>query len=351
MNPTHTRKPDQKAILNAANILKKGGVVAFPTETVYGLGAVAINPVAVAKVFEIKKRPAFDPLIVHVATLDTIKSIVTALPPAAQLLLDQCTPGPLTLILPKHESIPDIVTAGLPTVAVRIPDHPVALELLHTLDLPVAAPSANRFGEISPTTAAHVADSFGVDSEGIDQSVVNMILDGGKCRTGVESTVLAFVDRNAKIIDTPILLRPGGTTVETIENIIGTVTIPYHNNLNSDTKAALSPGTLSRHYAPDIPLYLSNTFDTIDDQLFHNKSIGMISFGNPIKSILDRIQPDHIEILSKDQNLHEAAANLFAALRRLNEADIDMILAEKVPPKGIGYAINDRLQRASTPPP
>ncbi len=202
---------DKELIHHAAEIIKRGGIVAFPTETVYGLGADAFNPLAVARIFEVKRRPSFDPLIVHVANPADVKKLVKEIPSNAKKLIERFWPGPLTVVLLKEEDIPDIVTAGLPTLAIRMPSHPMALSLIKESNSPIAAPSANPFGYLSPTTAEHVREQLG------DQ--VDLILDGGPCPVGVESTIVSFLEER------PRLLRPGGVSLEEIESIIGKVEI------------------------------------------------------------------------------------------------------------------------------
>ncbi len=308
------------AIALAAAVLSDGGLVAFPTETVYGLGADALNPIAVARIFESKGRPRFDPLIVHVADEAQLGELVVDLPPNALALANRFWPGPLTLVLPKKAVVPDIVTAGLATVAVRIPAHPVALDLIRQTQRPIAAPSANRFGRISPTYAAAVNEELG--------DAMNLVLDGGPCRIGVESTVIFFADNQ------PLLLRPGGLAVEEIEAIVGPVVIPELTE-----EQPLSPGRLPAHYAPRTPLaiWFGDNVATL------GKRVGLLALQPP----LNPRRFVAVEILSKDGDLIEAAANLFAALRRLDRLGLDLILAEPVPNRGIGLALNDRLRRAS----
>ena len=222
-------------IEKAAHIIQEGGLVAFPTETVYGLGADALNPMAVASIFEVKQRPQFDPLIVHVADLRQAEILVKRLPSRAVQLAEAFWPGPLTLVLEKAPFVPDLVTASLPTVALRIPDHPLALSLIRESGRPIAAPSANPFGGVSPTTADHVRQSLG--------DKIGMILDGGPCRVGVESTVLSLVG------DTPLLLRPGGISLEELQSLLGEVA------LAKDGPVPQAPGQLPSHYAPSTPLW------------------------------------------------------------------------------------------------
>ncbi len=313
---------DNEAIHQAAKIIRRGGIVAFPTETVYGLGANAFNPIAVARIFEVKKRPYFDPLIVHVAHHGDLDRLVIEIPSQAKTLMERFWPGPLTVVLSKREDVPDIVTAGLPTVAVRMPKHPMALRLMELTDCPIAAPSANPFGYLSPTTAEHVRDQLG------DQ--VDLILDGGPCEVGVESTILSFLEKR------PRLLRPGGVSLEEIESIIGKVEI---DPVEEDRPSA--PGMLARHYAPRTPIVL----DWSDKDLgsYEGKKIGLLAFQEPVNCL----KFDHVEVLSKKGDFREAAANLFAAIRRLDAVKLDLILAEPVPEVGLGRAIMDRLRRAS----
>ena len=314
-----------EAIHRAAEIIKKGGLVAFPTETVYGLGADAFNPLAVARIFEVKRRPYFDPLIVHVSDPADLKKLVTKIPSNAKKLMERFWPGPLTVVLLKKEEVPDIVNAGLPTVAIRMPKHPMALSLIEQADCPIAAPSANPFGYLSPTTAEHVRDQLG------DQ--IDFILDGGPCEVGVESTIISFSGRK------PRLLRPGGVPLEEIESIIGTVEV---NPIEEGRPSA--PGMLPRHYAPRTPIILDWEDKKFDSN--KGKKIGLLAFQEPKRSL----KFHHVEILSKKGDFREAAANLFAAIRRLDSLHLDLILAETVPEVGLGRAIMDRLRRASTHP-
>ena len=312
---------DDEAIRRAAEIIRRGGLVAFPTETVYGLGADAFAPLAVARIFEVKKRPYFDPLILHVANPGDLGQLVTEIPSGAKKLVDRLWPGPLTVVLPKKEAVPDIVTAGLPTVAVRMPRHSIALRLIQLAESPIAAPSANPFGYLSPTTAEHVRDQLG------DQ--VDLILDGGPCPVGVESTILSFVGGK------PRLLRPGGVTLEEIEEMIGRVERPPE-----EADHPQSPGMLPKHYAPRTPIVLDRSEKGYD---YSGKRIGWLGLQEPD-------QPhafQHVEILSRIGDLKEAAANLFAAIRRLDALNLDLIVAEPVPEVGLGRAIMDRLRRAS----
>ncbi len=316
-------------VLRAAQILQAGGLVALPTETVYGLGANALNLDAVARVFDVKGRPRFDPLIVHVAELEQVFPFVVEFPQAAQRLAEQFWPGPLTLVLPKTDTISDLVTAAAPTVAIRIPDHPISQSLLKTVQLPIAAPSANLFGRISPTTADHVREQLG--------DRIDYILDGGPCRVGVESTVLQITADGAR------LLRPGGVTLEAIEAVIGPVELPPFAKTVSDMALA-SPGMLPQHYAPRTRLVLANQPEELP-ATEGNLRVGLLAFRSPPKS---KDAFASIEILSATGDLREAAARFFAALRRLDAAGLDLIVAQTFPEEGLGRALNDRLRRAAT---
>jgi L-threonylcarbamoyladenylate synthase len=309
-------------IRQAAEIIKRGGIVAFPTETVYGLGADAFNPMAVARVFEVKRRPFFDPLIVHVANNTDLDNLVIEIPSNAKKLMDRFWPGPLTVVLLKKENVPDIVTAGLPTVAIRMPKHSMTLSLIELVGSPIVGPSANPFGYLSPTTAEHVRDQLG------DQ--IDFILDGGSCEVGVESTIVSFFTKR------PMLLRPGGVPLEEIESIIGRMEL---SPVNDEKPSA--PGMLPRHYAPRTPIVLDWSKKNFDS--YSGKKIGLLVFQKPANDL----KYDHLEVLSKKGDLREAAANLFSAVRRLDALNLDLILAESVPEVGLGRAIMDRLRRAS----
>jgi L-threonylcarbamoyladenylate synthase len=313
---------DNKSVHRAAEIIREGGIVAFPTETVYGLGADTFNPLAVARIFEVKRRPYFDPLIVHVANPVDVKKLVVEIPSNAKKLIESFWPGPLTVVLLKEEEIPDIVTAGLPTLAIRMPNHPMALSLIEASQCPIAAPSANPFGYLSPTTAEHVREQLG------DQ--VDLILDGGPCPVGVESTIISFLEER------PRLLRPGGVSLEEIESLIGKVeTNPIEEGRPS------APGMLSKHYAPRTPITLDWNGESLD--IYKGKKIGLLAF----KETKNHLKFHSVEVLSRKGDLREAAANLFAAIRRMDALDLDLILAEPIPEVGLGRAIMDRLRRAS----
>ncbi len=306
-------------IRKAADIIRAGGLVSFPTETVYGLGADALNPVAAARIFEAKRRPFFDPLIVHVAELGELDLVAHADDPRVMDLARRFWPGPLTLVLPRRSIVPDIVTAGLDTVAVRMPMHDVALGLIREAGTPVAAPSANPFGYISPTQAQHVASQLG--------DRIDMILDGGPCSVGVESTIIRLDAKGAA------LLRPGGLAVERIEDVLG----PLKRDRESVHQA---PGTLPSHYAPRARVQIISDIRSLD---YSRTNTGFILFKGT--DVAHGSAP--VEILSRNGDLCEAAANLFSALHRLDSMNLMVIYAEAVPEEGLGIAIMDRLRRAS----
>ncbi|NMM49051.1 L-threonylcarbamoyladenylate synthase [Marinigracilibium pacificum] len=307
-------------IKEAASILQKGGLVAVPTETVYGLAANATDPKAVTGIFEAKQRPSFDPLIVHTDSLEKVRSFTKSIPESALKLANQFWPGPLTLILEKKDLIPDIVSSGLPTIGVRMPDHPLTRELLSILDFPIAAPSANPFGYISPTNAEHVKAQL--------DDKVDYILDGGECKVGIESTIVSFEN------DVPVILRLGGLSIDDIEKVVGKVKIQPHSSSNPK-----APGMLKSHYAPRKKFYLGDIDSLLEK--FPGDNIGVLTFTKK------NINRPHHYILSPEGDTNEAAANLFSFMRKLDNSPIEAIIAEKVPEVGLGKAINDRLSRAA----
>ncbi len=305
----------------AATALRDGQLVAFATETVYGLGANSLEKNAVARVFEVKDRPHFDPLIVHVASDDWLNQLVQDVPETSRLLAREFWPGPLTMVLTKTDLVPDLVTAGLPSVAVRMPSHPQARELLRQVDLPIAAPSANPFGQLSPTSAAHVGETLG--------DRIDLILDGGVCDVGVESTVILLTEGQ------PCLLRHGGVTQEQIEAVIG----PIETRQSSSGESVPSPGMLPQHYAPRTPLVLSS--EASADRLAGLR-VGALS----LQAVEMPFRPTAVETLTTDGDLRTATAGFFAAMRRLDQASLDLIVAWPFPDEGLGRALNDRLSRA-----
>ena len=319
----------------AEKLLRAGELVAIPTETVYGLAANALDIEAVTKIFEVKNRPTFDPLIIHTDTLGKVKNFVESFPEIAQKLAKHFWNGAMTLLLPKKNIIPDLVTSGMDTVAIRIPAHPLTLALLARLEFPLAAPSANPFGYISPTTAQHVENQLGTK--------IPLILDGGDCEIGIESTIIGFENEKA------VIYRLGGISVEEIEKIIGKVTVKTHSSSNPklanslvEAKAGMdAPGMLESHYSPKKPLILEN-FSEVLTKYAHHK-IGGLFFSRNEPSLLQENQL----ILSKLEDYAEATKNLFAMMRKLDTMDIDVIMAELLPEIGLGRAINDRLRRAA----
>lgn len=305
-------------IEKAKALLAQGQLVGIPTETVYGLAANALDADAVARIFEVKKRPHFDPLIVHLHDPTAIGLYAREIPDTAREIAKQFWPGPVTIVLPKRAVIPDIVTSGLDTVALRCPAHPLAQELLAAIDFPLAAPSANPFGYVSPTTAQHVNDQLGRE--------IGYILDGGPCAVGLESTIVGFEPG-------PVIYRRGGLGVEEIERVVGKVGI--NTILSSNPKA---PGQLASHYAPRARLIIGD-IDVLLKQ-FDGRRSGVLTFSRDFNLPYQRV-------LSKAGSLREAARNLFSALRDFDNMPVDTIIGELVPDEGLGKAINDRLQRAA----
>lgn len=307
------------SIQQAAGLLRQNKLVAIPTETVYGLAANAFSHEAVIQIFETKNRPHFDPLIVHVSSMEKVDELVAFFPEIGKKLAREFWPGPLTIVLKKKPIIPDIVTSGLDTVGIRMPDHPMTLDLLRQLDFPLAAPSANPFGYISPTSAAHVKDQLG--------EKIPMILDGGICRVGLESTIIDLSGI------TPCILRLGGITIEEITSCIGEVKV-----MTSSTSNPTAPGMLISHYSPRKTFVLGNIESML--MTYSEKKIAVMSFQKAYPGVQNII-------LSPTGNLREAASNLFSAMRELDVSHASIILAELVPEEGLGRAINDKLRRAS----
>lgn len=307
----------------AGRLLAQGEVVAIPTETVYGLAANALDANAVAKIFAVKNRPYFDPLIVHVASWEEAKRYVKDLPPQAEQLANRFWPGPLTLLLPKKNIVPDLVTSGLDRVGIRCPAHPLTLKLLNTVSFPLAAPSANPFGYVSPTTAQHVQDQLG--------DKIPYILDGGQCTVGIESTILGWEGQQ------PVIYRLGGVNQEGLEDILGSVQVQTHSSSNPQ-----APGQLISHYAPNKKFLFGELNELVARNPFGKA--GILAFQRKISGV----DPSRQLLLSPSGDLNEAARNLFSMLRRLDAMEIDGVLAEAVPETGLGRAINDRLRRAAS---
>lgn len=336
--PVDPRFPDRNTIQLAAECLVRGGLVAFPTETVYGLGGNAFDAAAVRKIFEAKGRPFHDPLIVHLASIEDLPEVAAEIPETAEILGRRFWPGPLTLLLPRRPSLPPEVSAGLDTVAVRVPSHPVARALLLAAGVPIAAPSANRFGHISATLARHVMEDLG--------GRIDLILDGGPTDWGVESTILD------PLRSPPVLLRPGGVSRDELEKILGPVRVA-----SPGERVNTSPGRQLRHYAPYARLILcpgekpDDIAASVSDAARHlrmeHHRIGLLA----ASEICSRIDPKEIPLIIRDLgplgDLRQISRRLFAGLRELETEGVGIILAHRLPPGGLGAAINDRLTRAA----
>jgi len=334
---------DPEALAAAADAIRAGDPVAFPTETVYGLGANALDPLAVARVFEAKDRPSFDPLIVHIAAVGELKRYADPgdlVDPRVERLAARFWPGPLTLVLRKRALIPGIVTAGLDTVGLRVPDHPVALRLIAASGRPIAAPSANRFGGLSPTRAEHVQRQLG--------DRIGLILDGGPTRIGVESTVVLLAGGRRT------LLRPGGLPVEEIEAEIGPLEVEPGAALADDARGrhaheqpARSPGRMTAHYAPGVPLVIVPP--EIPVAVAPGERVGLLAASAAGRERAEALGARFaaVEMPAPDGDQLALAAGLFEALHRLDAAELDRIVAQPVPEVGLGRAIMDRLRRAA----
>lgn len=332
------KKPEKEIIEKAAKIIKKGGLVAFPTETVYGLGANAFDKKAVRKIFEVKKRPIDNPIIVHIADFSYLKKLAKKIPKEAEILAKNFWPGPLTFVLIKKKIVPDEVTAGTKTVAIRMPKNKIALELIKKSGVPIAAPSANLAGRPSPTTAKHVFEDLG--------DKIDLILDGGKTKVGVESTV---VDLTVK---PPLILRPGGVSLEQLRKFLKDIQPhPFLIDEKLKVKIVKSPGMKYRHYAPKAPLILVKEEDKIE------KIKKLIEFYKKKKKIVGVMttkenkkfykKADLVLAVGSQKNLNQVAKNLFKTLREFDKKGVDVILAEGFPEKGIGFAIMHRLKKAA----
>jgi len=334
--------PEAGHIYHAAVEILRGGLVAFPTETVYGLGANALDPRAVACIFAAKGRPANDPLIVHLSCVDDLPCVARFIPRVAWELTRVFWPGPLTLILPKQRNVPDNVTAGLDTIAVRIPSHPVARALLRASGVPIAAPSANRFGRSSPTTAQHVLDDL--------DGQIDLILDGGPTTVGIESTVLDVT------CAPPVILRPGGISREVLEALLGPVAV--RGESVPAERVPKSPGLLAKHYAPraELVLCLSENPAAALEKMAHlacqrqsiGQRVGLLLADQDLAYFEEQGVAAQVFSLGSADNLVQIARNLFAGLRALDEQGVDVILARDFGQEGLGLAIRDRLQRAAS---
>jgi L-threonylcarbamoyladenylate synthase len=336
--PVDPRFPDRKSIQLAAECLIRGGLVAFPTETVYGLGGNAFDAAAVKGIFEAKGRPFHDPLIVHLASIDDVPDVASDIPEAVEILGRRFWPGPLTLILPRRATVPPEVSAGLDTVAVRVPSHPVAQALLQAAGVPVAAPSANRFGHISATLARHVMEDLG--------GRIDLILDAGPTDWGVESTILD------PLSSPPVLLRPGGISRDELEQILGPVRIAAPGE-----RTDASPGRQPRHYAPYAKLILcpgsspeetaASICTAVRQLQSKHRRIGLLAADEIISRIDLKNTPVIPRALGSLDDLRQISRRLFAGLRELETEGAEVILAHRMPPEGLGAAINDRLSRAA----
>jgi L-threonylcarbamoyladenylate synthase len=307
----------------AKSILEMDGVIGFPTETVYGLAGNAFSEKAIFSIFDLKKRPLNNPLIVHIGSIHQLEGIVREIPPKAIKLINQFWPGPLTLLLKKSAKISDLVTAGQDTVAVRIPNHTLALDLLNSIDFPLVAPSANPYQSISPTAPEHVESYFGNE--------IPLILDGGPCNKGLESTIVGFEG------DQVIVYRLGALTLEDLESCVGTIEEKTNNH-----EQVKSPGMAKKHYSPKTPLLFSS-FIRIDVQKYVSKKIAVVCFDD----LYDLESNEWLKSYSFHGDLQNASANLYGLLHDLDSQNYDLIIIEKFPDLGLGKTLNDRLERAS----
>ncbi len=334
------QSPDAAVIGRAADLLRRGEVVVFPTETVYGLGADAFQPAALEKIFVAKGRPFSDPLIVHIAEYGTLEELTGSIPEAARQLAHVFWPGPLTLLLPRGPRVPRIVTAGMETVAIRMPSHPIARALIQALGSPIAAPSANRFMHVSPTTAGHaLADLRGR---------VPLILDGGPCPVGVESTIL---DLSAGV---PTILRPGGVSLERLRAVLPEVQAPGGREVRSEDQAQRAPGQLPMHYAPAIPLLLFDgseeamraaMLEELQRRLQRGERVGILATDADLATFQE--SEALVFALGDAAQPAQVAASLFAGLRSLEEANVQVILCRTIAEHDLGLAVRDRLKRAA----
>lgn len=307
-------------INKAKSFLDDDKLIGLPTETVYGLAGNGLKAEVVSKIFEVKNRPHFDPLILHSYSIEAIKKYVKDIPEAAHKLMNAFWPGPITILLERNHKVPDLTCSGLDRVAFRIPNHSKALSLLKTLDYPLAAPSANPFGYISPTTSEHVQKQLG--------EKIPYILEGEISNIGIESTIVGFENGDT------IIYRLGGLEVDEIKKVVGEVKILPHSSSKPD-----APGMLKSHYAPSKNIILGDINTLIQQK--SDLKIGTLSFSKVYQDA------DISLVLTETGDMHEAAQNLFSHLRKLDESDVDLIITEKVPNTGLGKAINDRLQRAA----
>lgn len=338
--------PDPAALARAADCLRRGGLVAFPTETVYGLGVNALDRDAVLRLFAAKQRPANDPLIVHVASIDSVAMLASHVPQSVETVGRRFWPGPLTVIVPKSDKVPDEVTAGLPSVAVRIPLHRVARALIEAAGIPVAAPSANLFSRPSPTQASHVIDDLG--------GRIDLVVDGGATTIGVESTVLDLTS------NPPRILRPGAVTVDMLREVLGQVEVARGRAASelSSGAAMPSPGMLTRHYSPraeltlfegDTRMALSSLLHVARDELAKGRSVGIIAADEDRSELADLASDSRVSLhmIGSHDEPAAVATKLYATLRELDAERVDVILVHAFRDDGLGAAVQDRLRRAA----
>ncbi|AZR74011.1 threonylcarbamoyl-AMP synthase [Anoxybacter fermentans] len=340
LDPEDKDLSSHPGIIKGGKILREGGLVAFPTETVYGLGANGLDPKAVKKIYQAKGRPSDNPLILHIADLSDLEELVTVVPKKAKVLIEKFWPGPLTLVLKKKNHVPDEVTGGLNTVAVRMPSHPIARELIAAANVPVAAPSANLSGRPSPTLAEHVIHDL--------NGRVEMIIDGGSCHTGIESTVLDFSE------DKPILLRPGSISLEAIEDLIGPLKLDAGIATKEvQHKKPKSPGMKYRHYSPEAELLIvEGESERVKEKLIEliknsQKKLGLLATRELVESLDTDLPPITVKVLGSREKLEEIGINLFKLLREFDETEVDLILVEGLPLHGLGLAVMNRLRKAA----
>ncbi|WP_126625462.1 L-threonylcarbamoyladenylate synthase [Dictyobacter alpinus] len=341
LNKDHLERAyEQEQLAYAARLLHAGEIVVFPTETVYGLGANALNPRAAEKIFLAKERPFSDPLIVHIADEQGLESLVASIPAAARQLAAAFWPGPLTMILPAGPQVPGLITSGLPNVAVRMPDHPIARALIRAAGIPVAAPSANRFMHVSPTTAQHVYDDL--------KGRIPLILDGGPCTVGVESTIIDLCT------DIPTILRPGGISLEALRQVLPQVQPPQSRQTHTEDleTARVAPGQMLIHYSPKVPTYLfegsveamrQTILDEVKQRQRQGEQVGVLIADED----LNAFHESGAIVYSLGNTLEQVATRLFAGLRTLEDAGVDVILCRNFTAQGLGLAVRDRLLKAA----
>ena len=329
---------DDEALKTAAHALREGQLVAFPTETVYGLGANALNPEAVKKIYEAKGRPSDNPLIVHIAKISQLNELVSDIPDHAKVLMKAFWPGPLTLVFKKSDLVPSIITGGLDTVAVRMPNNPIALKLIEESGVPIAAPSANLSGRPSPTCADHVAQDL--------SGRIKYIIDGGSCTVGVESTVLDIIS------PIPVILRPGGTTREMLEKVVGKVEVDPVLEVQGNVKPR-APGMKYRHYSPKAEMILVNgepekVVERINTLTAQRQKEGLLVGVLASQENADRYKANVVISAGSIKHLEHVAAELFGALRKFDDTKVDIIYSETFCEQGIGQAVMNRLKKASS---